>query len=274
VIAAVGAPGGAQVAYASRLLASLPPALAEALHDPFSVRAVVFALLLDRDAAIRRRQLGLLREHEGPPTEEETLRLAPLVEEQGEPARLPMIEIVQSTLRGLSMAQYERFRQSVERLVKADEKISLLEFVLQRVLLVHLDRHFLRHNPPFIQYYSLSGVMPETACLVSALAHAGHPDVGDARRAFEKGIAILGTSEKRVALFAQDECTLESVGAALEKLSQSAPAIKRRALQAAATAVAADGEVTVAEAELLRAIAESLDAPLPPLAVQGSSAER
>jgi Zn-dependent protease with chaperone function len=270
VMAAVGTPVTEHVAYAARLIASLPPTLADALHDPFSARAAVFALLLDRDPAIRERQLQLLRDGEGSPTAEETLKLAPLVEEQGAPARLPMIEIAQSTLRGLAPAQYDRFRVSVDRLVKADETINLLEFTLQRVLLVHLDRHFYRQKPPLIQYYALGGVMPETTCLLSALAHAGapteRPDAQEVHRAFERGIAVLGTPDRRLALLPRGDCTLESVSGALDKLAQSAPAIKRRALHAAVTVVAADGQVTVAEAELLRAIAESLDCPLPPMA--------
>jgi hypothetical protein len=62
-----------------------------------------------------------------------------------------------------------------------------------------------------------------------------------------------------------EQCRAETVGAALDKLAQSSPPIKKRLLNAAIRAVSLDGQVTVGEAELLRAIADSLDCPLPPL---------
>ena len=51
----------------------------------------------------------------------------------------------------------------------------------------------------------------------------------------------------------------------LDVLAECSPAVKKRLLGAAVLAVATDGHVTVQEAELLRAIADALDCPLPPL---------
>jgi hypothetical protein len=55
--------------------------------------------------------------------------------------------------------------------------------------------------------------------------------------------------------------------AALQTLSQSVPAIKRRIVVACTACILANQQVTVREAELLRAICDSLDCPLPPLVV-------
>ncbi len=52
--------------------------------------------------------------------------------------------------------------------------------------------------------------------------------------------------------------------AALERLSQSVPQIKKNLLGACAQTVAADGVIQQGEAELLRAIADALDCPVPP----------
>jgi hypothetical protein len=54
------------------------------------------------------------------------------------------------------------------------------------------------------------------------------------------------------------------VGAALDALRVAAPLVKQQALDAASHVVFADEVVTVAEGELLRIVAASLDAPLPP----------
>jgi uncharacterized tellurite resistance protein B-like protein len=55
------------------------------------------------------------------------------------------------------------------------------------------------------------------------------------------------------------------VDAALERLNQGAPQIKKTLLNACAETVAADGVIQESEAELLRAIADTLDCPIPPL---------
>ena len=52
---------------------------------------------------------------------------------------------------------------------------------------------------------------------------------------------------------------------AIRKLAAASPPVKQRVIDACAHAVASDGQVTVAEAELLRAVASAMDVPLPPL---------
>jgi hypothetical protein len=62
-----------------------------------------------------------------------------------------------------------------------------------------------------------------------------------------------------------EECGLADVDAALFKLARATPRIKRKVLETCADYIAADGRVAVAEAELLRATADTLGCPMPPL---------
>ena len=61
-----------------------------------------------------------------------------------------------------------------------------------------------------------------------------------------------------------DQCDLSHVDVALARLSQAVPQIKKNLLNACAQTVAADGVIQEGEAELLRAIADTLDCPMPP----------
>jgi hypothetical protein len=45
----------------------------------------------------------------------------------------------------------------------------------------------------------------------------------------------------------------------------ASPSVKKRVLDACAVCIAVDGTVTVEEGELLRAVADALDCPMPPL---------
>jgi uncharacterized tellurite resistance protein B-like protein len=62
-----------------------------------------------------------------------------------------------------------------------------------------------------------------------------------------------------------DRCGLARLDEALSVLNELAPRQKRRLIHACAVTVSADREVTVMEAELLRATADSLGCPMPPL---------
>jgi hypothetical protein len=57
---------------------------------------------------------------------------------------------------------------------------------------------------------------------------------------------------------------LASVDAALQRFDAAVPALKRSLMLACAATVMADDTVTDREAELIRAIGDALDCPVPP----------
>lgn len=66
------------------------------------------------------------------------------------------------------------------------------------------------------------------------------------------------------------QCDLDQVDAALNQLSQAAPVLKKNILAACIHVVGATGVILETEAELLRAIADTLDCPMPPLVGENS----
>jgi len=107
-------------------------------------------------------------------------------------------------------------------------------------------------------------VLPECTTLLSALAHVGQDAEADARAAFAKGLAFLDVSGVQPPFLTRDKWDLVKVDAVLTRLAQCPPAVQRNILMACGKTVVADGQVTEREAELLRAIADSLDCPMPP----------
>jgi hypothetical protein len=92
-----------------------------------------------------------------------------------------------------------------------------------------------------------------------ALARAG----ADPEGAYKQAANTMGLPEP-VKLPAE-RCGLVQLDGALNELAQATPPLKRQVLQACAEYIAADGRVAIAEAELLRATADALDCPMPPL---------
>jgi hypothetical protein len=240
-----------------------PPRLAQAALEPFGARAVVYAVLLNREEDVRARQLNVLQARVEDPCYRELLAIAPLADQLPEEAPLPLLDRTFPALKELSPGQYDAFREIVEALVKADNKISLLEYTIQAMLLGTLDVHFGRAKPPRIRYYAISGVMGPAVAVLSMLAHTGQASDGDAQRAFDLGMKALG---QEAALLPKDQCSLTSFDGALRELAKAAPKVKRPIVAACGACVAADGTVTVREAELLRAVTSTLGCPMPPIA--------
>jgi Zn-dependent protease with chaperone function len=259
-VAAIGDPTIADVRHVHGLLEAVPVVLREAVHEPFGCRAVVYALLLDRDPVIRERQFEQLARHAEAATVTETRRLLPVVEGLPREQRLPLVDASIATLLDLSAPQYRGFRASVEALIEADDRLDLFEWVLQKIILRHLDPAF-GSAPPQVTRRRPS--RHDVAVLLSSLAHAGTASPDAAARAFATGAAAAGLED----LPLQPAATnwLETLGEAVDALNQIRPTSKRKLMEAVAATVSQDGLVAHPETELLRGIADTLGCPIPPL---------
>jgi len=259
----IGAPTDAHIRYAAALVHALPPALLSAAHEPHGARAVVYALLLDRDAGIRRAQLDRLAAAADGGVHEETLRFAPLVDALDVRTRLPLIDIALPALRRLTATQYELFRENVVALVQADEAIDVFEWSLSRILLHDLAPAYSRVPPPRVRVRNLNAVGPHLRRLLSTLAHAGHRDTQAAGNAFDEAWRTLRLPKAH--LLEANQIGIAALDDAVERLTGAAPAIKRQVLRAAIACITADRHVTATEVELVRAVSTSLGCPMPPV---------
>ncbi len=262
VVASVGALGDRHIAYAQSLLAQIPQRLRDSIREPWVARAVVLALLLDGKPEIRTAQLKALLAIGDAKLAEEVSRVAGALRTCPVEARLPVLDLALPALRRLSSAQCGNLRAAVDRLIRADSRIGLFEYTLQRVLLRHLAAHFEPRRPPASPQIE---VREASSLLLSMLAHAGATDPGEVARAFEAARAELSPGRFQLTLLPRSECDLRALDRALDRLVETAPRLRGEILGACVAAVATDGKVTIAEGEMLRAISDSLDCPMPPL---------
>ena len=259
-----GSLGPEQIANASALIAALPTPLAQAAQEPFGASALMYALLLDAAPAVRDTQLSLLKQTAAPAAFRELNRLLPHVAALPTRAKLPLATLATAALRRLSPAQHTEFRHHVDALIEADASIDLFEYALKKTLCRHLDPQFNPQPPRFAQQSKLAPLLPDCAVLLSCLAHLGHEQPDEQNAAFQAGVGILGPKAMSLALLPLAECNLAHVDAALDRLATATPRIKNSLIEACATAVASDGLIQESEAELLRAVADVLDCPIPP----------
>jgi Zn-dependent protease with chaperone function len=253
--------------YAHELHDSMPEVLRVAAQEPFSARALVYALLMDPRADLRELQLTQLKADAGPQDFAEALRLVAPVQALPDTHQLPLLDLALPALRQMSPRQHRAFRAQVEMLMIADQRLSLFEYTLRCVLHRHLDAQFLPQRQTRPVHSSPQSLGHQVATVLALLAWEGQPETDQAARAFDTGMRDYIGGDHPHRLPPREKCSLAGFDVALQTLNQSVPAIKRRIVAACAGCILANRQVTVREAELLRAICDTLDCPLPPLVV-------
>ena len=262
----IGNPTQQHIDFAAALLASLPEAVRTAAHDTHDACALVFALLLDpKDGPVQKKQLGQVDKLFGEQMAKATLKLSADVASLDPRAKLPVADLAVGSLRRMAKDQFERFNKLLESLAAADEKIDLFEFSLSKLVIRHLEPHFVKQKKKPARYYSLKKLSHECSVLISSLACTAGSNDETIQTAYAAGASHLDAT--RLTQLPDVDCGLRELDQALVTLDGVSINLKRKLIEAAAATVSADGYLQIQEAELLRAISDTLGCPMPPLAI-------
>lgn len=264
IAASVGNVTTAHLALAEKIHAGMSDEVLAALHRPETAPAVCYALVLaGMEAAARPIGIRLLRAGDDDAVAASVEKLLPAIAARGADGRLPLVNLAIPALKGLPLTDRERTLNVLESLIKSDHRLTVFEFVLLTILREHLAAGAAQDVP--VRYFKFDAVKSEIQLLIGVLARAGSRNVSDAQATYTLGMKQFlrdpGT------LTPAEQCTLPALEAALKKLEQLTPMLKKSVVEACADCVIRDGKVLPAEAELLQAVAVALDCPMPPLQV-------
>ena len=261
-VGAPALPSAAHLDYSRRLLAELPPAVAAAARERHGAPAVVLGLLLATDPARRAQQLDLVRHSAGPEIADALTPLAEVLAARPRAQRLPLLGLALPVLRTLPAPATRQLLATAHALAAADDEINLFEFALLKALERHLAPPAM---PPLVAYSTLAQYAGPIAILLSACARTDAASAAAAERAFAAGAALLSGIQQKLQLAPAAHCGLDAISGALNRLATAPLPYRRVLLAGCARAVGTDRRVTMDEAELVRAIADALGCPLPPL---------
>jgi Zn-dependent protease with chaperone function len=265
VVRQVGTVTPEHYAHAQGLLAQLPESLRGALREPIGAIATVYALFLETaDPTLRDRQMQHLTQTLPEAQLAQILTHAPEIQFLDSRLRLPLVDLAVPALRQCSPERLHSLLEDIEVLVNADGKWTLSEFALFLVLQRRLDSSLFPHRETPIQFQTLEPVWPDCLAVLSALANAGTAKPEEIAYAFRCGAFKLPGATPQSVPEAPSPWTFTTLPEHLERLRQTAPKLKQFVINACAHTVLLDNEVTVQEAELLRAITITLDCPIPP----------
>jgi hypothetical protein len=175
--------------------------------------------------------------------------------------RLPLLEVAAPALRKVALTTAQNLRDTTRALAGADQQLSSFELALLALIERHLPGSLTAPEPR----RQLADLPADVERLLSTLSHAASPsDAAVADEAFRAATAVLDQLPA-MTLRPPEGGMQPLLQTALRRLAQVAPLGKRQLLLACARAVGADGVLQPEEAELLRAIAENLGCPMPPL---------
>jgi len=260
VSARVGHPEYREYQASGSLRRQLPDALRHAAHDHAAAGPLLLALLVDADAAIGSGQIEMVAHALGSSIASQCshwrIELTGLHPMQ----RLPLAAMAFPALRRFPHADLVRFKALIEALIHADGEVQLFEYCLARLLGSQTTDLLDPAHARVLGRRKLIHCQQETAALFAVLAAFGHDDTVQAERAYIAGMHAINQSGQP---FRRPDDWRGALDQALSKLNQLDGAGKELLIEAMVIAIASDGRVAVAEAELLRVVSAVLHCPLP-----------
>ena len=256
-MSSIGHPGAQHVDHAAKLLADMPGRLRLALRDPAQAEAAMFALALEAEEETRAHELAALAARRGAAAAEQAKALYVYVSILVREHMLTLADLAVPAIKEQKQKARDAFLADLAAVVEADRRVTLREFVLLTLLRQRLREGAGR--PIAAQFRRVEEVAGDAHAVVSLVALAAT----DPTMAFQRGSTVLKLGW--TAPTPRESLSTARVGEALERLRHLAPFQKPGVLKACVEAAAADGKVALAEGELVRMVAATLDCPVPPL---------
>jgi Zn-dependent protease with chaperone function len=175
--------------------------------------------------------------------------------------RIEIFDLCMPALRKLPLSEYKAWLRLMMNAVKADNIISLHEWLLIKMIRIHLHHH---HYPRQKAQGAkdLDSIKQEIRVLGSAVAHAGEEDTRLAALAFRQGMEVLGWAD--MAIMQPEALKMDDIDQAHDVLENAARPVRIQFIQACKKIIQRDQKVSWEEYELFRALSDSLGQPVQP----------
>lgn len=259
----VGQPSAAHYQQAQETAAALGEALKESARDAASAPFLVIALGLRGEEAQRDEQLHAvarrLGEQAAAAAQDSYARIHSLPPTQ----RLPLVSLAFPALRRRARPFLTDFMQLLEEIGSVGGAQSLSGYCLSRLVRSQLAATLRPAQHAAFGTRRIHECKPHVQALLAVFAAHGHGDHGQAQQAYRAGMDAIQPGDTDP--FAPPADWVAALDAAWPCLDRLNPAGKQLLVEGMVKALAHDGQMQVAEAELLRTACALLRCPLPPL---------
>jgi Zn-dependent protease with chaperone function len=257
-ISATGAPTSEHVEYAKKLIADIPEKLLLASREPLTAYALILGLFMDKGLLKNiPEQDRLLKGIDREVCKQLRLLVSQLLTLDIK-YRLPLIELAIPSLKSLSKNQLEQFEQHMLLIINHDKRVEFWEWALHWIITQSLNKPDIAKA----RYDNFNLIENETAILLSATVYTANSSDELGQQAYITATTELGISIEKIE---KNKINSTELLRSIAKVRELKPLIKPRFLKALSLAAEHDGVIEPEEIEFIRAIAEGIDCPMPPL---------
>jgi Zn-dependent protease with chaperone function len=239
-------------------IADIPQIIHAATADTIKSQLIIFALLLDKDEAIRELQQDIIKaefsEAEGFGV------IKNEISKLHEDLVLNVIQISMPTLKTLTKEQYLEFKTVVNHLMEADKAISWSELNLKHIVLYPLDISFGLQKIPYEIHSSLINIRFEVSALFSAIAYSQFEDNEKALAVFNSMKHIV--DEPKLNYIPLENISLALLESAYAKIQECKPLVRKKIVEMTLYLLKSDGEFTAKDLETVHALLSLLHLPV------------
>lgn len=234
-------------------------------HEPLGAMSLVLAMLMDADQGVLQKQLAMIEQDQ-----KSWLLLSKdtkaLLEQLSLAVKLPsqdglvLLEMAIPSLKQLSLNQYRLLRQLMTKMVHADGRVELLEWVVYQLVCQYCDRHFGLSKVQKPKYKTIKQLLPLYQIVLSRVVHYGGGADNVKLKAFNQACNTAGCDT--ITLLPLHLCSQAKFTRATYELGRAYPLLKPRLLKGLISAAQSDAVLNEYEHQVIRGIAAVMDSPL------------
>jgi Zn-dependent protease with chaperone function/uncharacterized tellurite resistance protein B-like protein len=237
-----------------KILSSIGSYILERVREPWSARLVLFALLVDENQP---KQLKIVAKNLTAIEFVEYKKIAKEIAKTSDADRLPIIDLACPSLQQLSTKQKSDFNKMLTLLIQSDGAMDRFEWVFVTVVQKHIAPLKIERAKK-----TIAGSGVSVSLVLGMLAYYGATVKEAAQDAFISGAKTCGLENNTIPKLS--DCSIEALRNALRRLQTMRYVDRKQFLLGCEKVVVHDGFVTATEAEVIRAIGDVLDCPIPP----------
>ncbi len=260
VAQSIGNPTPDNVLIAQALLAKIPPSLVVVAHDTEKVALVFYALILSYNVDKMNGIQAELSKKMDADNIKQVISLASLIDGSPKNIQLPLLDISLPAFKRKTESQRKEIFENCKAISNIGDK-NLFQFTL----LVLIEKATIDKLPrqERSKYNDFKDLIPEVSQLISVILKVGAKNIETENQDFTK--LMKNFTSDQITRPDINENEANKLQAVLTKLGLLSPLCKQKLIKVLLECISQDNVVNLSEAELIRAIAASLDCPIPPI---------
>lgn len=255
---AVGTLNEQHIAQAQQLHEAIPAILLTSARNLAAAESIIYGLIINTMESDQPKAITLIHAQRFANAAQQTEDIVNHLRAQPMQQRLPLFEIALSTLEQHEKRERQAIVSTALQLIALDKHYNIYEFIYATLL----DKYLIQSKPTFNRSVnSYQKIENCIAVLLATVVLAGHTDPDDHEKAF--ALVIKPFTQKDYRALLQNPPTLQTLTAALERINKLNSLLKEPLINACVDSILYDNTINTQEADLLRAICERVDCPMP-----------